>query len=47
MLNGISENRRNGGYTSFQELDEVLPLISIQCELPLQEIYENVKFHER
>ncbi|MDE0086216.1 MAG: Uma2 family endonuclease, partial [Candidatus Poribacteria bacterium] len=35
------------GYISFQELDEVLPLISIQCELPLQEIYENVKFPER
>ena len=35
------------GYTSFQELDEVLPLTSIQCELPLQEIYERVKFPER
>jgi Uma2 family endonuclease len=35
------------GYTSFQELDEVLPLTSIQCELPLQEIYEHVKFPER
>lgn len=35
------------GYTSFQELNEVLPLISIQCELPLQEIYERVEFPER
>ena len=35
------------GYTSFQELDEVLPLPPIQCELPLQEIYESVKFPER
>ena len=35
------------GYTSLQELGEVLPLISIQCKLPLREIYENVKFPER
>ena len=32
--------------TDFQELDQQLPLTSIQCELPLQEIYENVPFPE-
>ena len=30
--------------TDFQELDQQLPLTSIQCELHLQEIYENVPF---
>ncbi|MDE0012863.1 MAG: Uma2 family endonuclease [Candidatus Poribacteria bacterium] len=32
--------------TDFQELDQHLPLTSIQCELPLQEIYERVPFPE-
>ena len=32
--------------TDFQELDQQLPLTSIQCELPLQEIYENVTFEK-
>ena len=32
--------------TDFQELDQQLPLTSIQCELPLQEIYESVPFPE-
>ena len=32
--------------TDFQELDQHLPLTSIQCELPLQEIYESVPFPE-
>ena len=32
--------------TDFQSLDQQLPLTSIQCELPLQEIYENVPFPE-
>ena len=32
--------------TDFQVLDQHLPLTSIQCELPLQEIYENVPFPE-
>lgn len=32
--------------TDFQELDQQLPLTSIQCELPLQEIYERVPFPE-
>ena len=31
-------------FTDFQELAESLPLPSIQCELPLQEIYERVTF---
>ena len=30
--------------TDFQRLDDILPLPSIQCELPLQEIYERVTF---
>ena len=32
--------------TDFQTLEQHLPLTSIQCELPLQEIYENVPFPE-
>ena len=32
--------------TDFQKLEQHLPLTSIQCELPLQEIYENVPFPE-
>ena len=32
--------------TDFQALDQQLPLTSIECELPLQEIYENVPFRE-
>ena len=31
-------------FTDFQERDEVLPLPSLQCELPLQDIYERVAF---
>ena len=31
-------------FTGFQERDEILPLPSRQCELPLQEIYERVTF---
>ena len=31
-------------FTDFQELEGILPLTSIQCELPLQEIYERVTF---
>ena len=30
--------------TDFRTLDEILPLPSIQCELPLQQIYERVTF---
>ena len=32
--------------TDFQDLEHDLPLPSIQCELPLQEIYERVTFPE-
>ena len=32
--------------TDFQKHDQQLPLTSIQCELPLQEIYERVPFPE-
>ena len=32
--------------TDFQELEQQFPLTSIQCELPLQEIYESVPFPE-
>ena len=34
------------GLTYFQELEQQVPLTSIQCELPLQEIYERVTFPE-
>ena len=33
-------------FTDFQKLEESLPLTSIQCELPLQEIYERVTFSD-
>ncbi|RKU24969.1 hypothetical protein C6499_15680 [Candidatus Poribacteria bacterium] len=31
-------------FTAFQALEDIVPLTSIQCELPLQEIYERVTF---
>lgn len=31
-------------FTDFEKQDEILPLPSLQCELPLQEIYERVTF---
>ena len=31
-------------FTAFQALEDILSLTSIQCELPLQEIYERVTF---
>lgn len=30
--------------TEFQSLEDILPLISIQCDLPLHEIYDRVIF---
>ena len=33
-------------FTDFQKLEQQLPLTSIQCELPLEEIYERVPFPE-
>ena len=35
---------KNWIFTDFQELEEILPLTSIQCQLPFQEIYERVTF---
>ena len=37
-----SITRQDWIFTDFQELEESLPLTSIQCQLPLQEIYERV-----
>ena len=37
-----SIGRQDWIFTDFQELEEILLLTSIQCELPLQEIYERV-----
>ena len=34
------------GITFFQEFTQQVTLTSIECELPLQEIYERVTFHE-
>lgn len=34
------------GYTYFQELDQHLPLSSIHCDLPWQEIYERITFED-
>ena len=31
-------------FTAFQALEDILPLTAIECELPLQEIYERVTF---
>ena len=36
--------RKDWIFTDFQKLEEILPLTSIQCELPLQEIYERITF---
>ena len=33
-------------FSDFQKRNEILPFPSIQCELPLQEIYEDVPFSE-
>ena len=30
--------------TAFQALEDVVPLVSIGCELPLQHIYRRVEF---
>ena len=39
-----SITRKDWIFTDFQELEAILPLPSIQCELSLQEIYERVTF---
>ena len=41
---GIPATGKDWIFTDFQELGEILPLTPIQCELPLQEIYERVPF---
>ena len=33
-------------FTDFEKQDEILPLPSIECELPLLDIYERVTFPE-
>lgn len=33
-------------FTDFQALEEILPLTSIHCELPLRDIYERVSFSD-
>ena len=33
-------------FTDFEKHNEILPLPSIECELPLPEIYERVTFHD-
>ncbi len=38
--------RDDWSYTFFQELEQQLPLTSLQCELPLLEIYARVTFPE-
>ena len=40
----ISLGQQDWVFTNFQALGKSLPLTSIQCELPLQEIYERVTF---
>ncbi len=34
------------GYTSFQDLNQKVPIVSIECELSLQRIYQGVTFPE-
>ena len=35
------------GYQSYEELDQILTIVSANCELPLSEIYLNVEFEKR
>ena len=42
----FSRQENNWILTDFQNLEELLPLISVQCELPLREIYDRVTFPE-
>ena len=41
---GPSVTGKDWIFTDFRELEEILSLTSIQCKLPLQEIYERVTF---
>jgi len=42
----FSRQENNWMLTDFQNIEEHLPLISVQCELPLREIYDRVTFPE-
>ena len=42
----FSRQENNWILTDFQNLEERLPLISVECELPLREIYDRVTFPE-
>ncbi len=42
----FSRQENNWILTDFQNLEEHLPLISVECELPLREIYDRVTFPE-
>lgn len=42
----FSRQENNWILTDFQNLEELLPLISVRCELPLREIYDRVTFPE-
>jgi Uma2 family endonuclease len=42
----FSRQENNWMLTDFQNLDQRLPLVSVQCELPLHEIYDRVTFPE-
>ena len=44
VLNTTAAKEKQWIFTDFQKREEILPLVSIQCELPLQEIYERVTF---
>ena len=40
----VSITAKDWIFTAFQALEDILPLTAIECELPLQEIYERVTF---
>ena len=42
----FSRQESNWILTDFQNLEDHLPLISVECELPLREIYDRVTFPE-
>ena len=42
----FSRQDNNWILTDFQNIEEHLPLISVECELPLREIYDRVTFPE-
>ncbi len=44
FLEHYRRQERQWIFTDFEKHDEILPLSSIECELPLQNIYERVTF---